>query len=115
MEDDLEYLRQNAFEFTLTINPGAGSFTTPQETTTYHGDRTENEAAEDWISSEQRDEAYRTGRYVEGRVYPCGSVSSFSFYGTSISDVVAACARECRDEQSRWMSNGMTPHSPIIR
>ncbi|TPM58946.1 hypothetical protein FJ959_08705 [Mesorhizobium sp. B2-2-4] len=109
--DDLAYLQRNAFEFILNVNPGACCFTTPREETIYR-DETEESVAEDWISFEQRDEAYRTGRFLSAQVYPCGSVSFYRFYGTSAEDVISACAKVCRDEQERWRNNGSEPFSP---
>lgn len=100
--ENLEYLRANAFEFTLTVNPHAGCHD--------HVDAyLEDDCDDDWVSRDQREEAYRTGHFVRGQLYPNGSVTFFTLNGTKIEDVVAGLADICRTEQARFRGNGMDP------
>lgn len=104
LAENLEYLRLNAFEFSLEINPHAGYHTPIDE----HLDlgRDSGDCDEDWISREQREEAYRTGHFVEGRVYPNGSVSFYTSRGSDIEAIVAELAECCRKDQARYLAAG---------
>lgn len=104
---DLAYLQVDAFEFSLEINPHAGVYDTPED-----HDQICNRDLDDWLSADQRNEAYRTGRFVRGFVYPCGSVSFYAVQGTDLPAVVATCARLCREEQDRWRAGGNEPSRP---
>ena len=97
---DLAYLSAEAFEFTLTFNPGAGCFDSRDDYCA--DDRLFGRPSPDWVSDGQRRQALADGKIVEGRVYPCGSVSFFLFAGASVADVVSACATACREERARW-------------
>ena len=104
---NLEYLRLNAFEFTLSINPHAGCHTPIDEHCGSYGQIPDD--GSDWISREQQEEAYRTGHFVEGRVYPNGSVSFYTTYGMDISAVVAEMVECCQKDQARWRATGHEP------
>lgn len=95
--DDLEYLSKEAFEFSLQINPHAGGHETVEDWLAHFGDD-----SEDWISLAQRTEAVSTGKFIVGQVYPNGSVSYFSAYGTNVEDVVRKCADLCKKDRDRY-------------
>lgn len=103
--ENLNYLRQEAFEFSLEINPHAGC----HETLADHFSFGSGDNAEDWVAPEQRAEAYRTGHFVEGRVYPSGSVSFYTLRGNDIEAIVTELARLCREDQARYRANGYDP------
>jgi len=104
LAENLEYLRLNAFQFHLEINPHA-SYHEPIDEHLDTG-RDSGDCDDDWISREQREEAYRTGHFVDGRVYPNGSVSFYTSRGTNIEAIVAALAECCRNDQARYTKAG---------
>jgi hypothetical protein len=99
-------LQAHAYEFSLEINPHAGVADTPAE----HDDLYARET-DVWLSSEQRDEAYRTGLFVRGYVNACGD-RSYIRQGTDLASVAAACARHCREEHERLRGSGQEPRRP---
>lgn len=95
LAEDLEYLRKEAFQFDLTVNPHS----------VFHeriDEFLKEDETESWISQEQQQEAYRTGRFVNCTVYPNGSVTFWEINGTSIEDVVRFCAETCRSDRARY-------------
>lgn len=109
LADDLEYLARHAFSFTLEINPHAPFHSTITEQLVEASCMPDQ--ADDWVSPEQRAEAYRTGRFVEGQCYPNGSVSFDTLRGTNIAEVIHAMAAECRIDNARWTAQGDHPIS----
>lgn len=103
LNENLEYLQREAFEFSLTINPHAAGHEPVDE----YFDADDSD--DNWVSREQREEAYRSGHFVKGQLYPNGSVTFFTLYGTQIEDVVACLVDICRKEQARFRGNGMDP------
>ena len=103
LAEDLAYLGENAFEFTLEINPEAGSHPGAEELERAD----ENEA---WLSPEERERAWATGRWVRAWLYPCGGVTSWRLAAAGVEAVVSEAARICRLEIDRW--NASMPHSP---
>ncbi len=102
LAENLEYLRQNAFEFSLSVNPHAGCHDTIADYFNFGL----ADHADDWVSPEQRAEAYRTGHFVQGRVYPCGSVSFFVHRGSDIEAIVAKLVEVCRTDRARYTAGG---------
>ncbi len=97
MDNDLDYLLNEAFSFDLELNPHSIYFERVED---YFG-------AEDddcWISEEGKAEAILSQKVVLGRVYPDGSVTSHVVLGADIASVVSECATICRRERARYLS-----------
>lgn len=93
--DDLIYLQNEAFEFSIEINPHAGVH---EKVENYF----DEDDLEDWISPEQRDQAVASQKCVRGQIYPNGSVSFFTVLGVDVLEVVRKCAELCREDRARW-------------
>ncbi len=93
--EDLNYLKEFAYSFSIELNPHAGFHETIADQLTDVDD-----SDEDWISREQREQAYATGVYIEGRLYINGSVSFYLVRGTECEDVIRKLADYCREEFS---------------
>lgn len=100
LAQDLAYLAREAFSFSLEVNPHAP----PHSKIDEHLFEVD---ADDWLSPEQREEAYRTGRFISAQVYPCGSVGFFLFLGTDAAALVAACAGACREDREEYKRQGL--------
>ena len=109
LHDDLEYLRTAAFEFHLEINPHAACSTPIDD---FHAGDGQGYDPDDWLSDVDHAEALRTGRFVHGHVYPCGSVGFFSISGQDVAAVTAWCAARCREDQAEYHAQGLEPGTP---
>lgn len=109
--NDLTYLQSHAFSFSLSVNPHAPFHQTMDE-------ELEADSRDDWISEEEFHTAYATGKYIEGILYPLGSVSFYTLYGVDAGRIITAAASLLRDELSRtateehFDSRAFTPCAP---
>lgn len=96
--EDLKFLQENAFHFSLEVNPHAPFHDTMvEELGTHRGEDDE----EDWLSAEDRRAAYNSGKYIECSLYPLGSVSFYTLRGTNADDLIAAAAKQLREDLKR--------------
>jgi len=91
--NDLAFLQEHAFNFSLEVNPHAPFHNTVAE------EMADNEC-QDWTSEQDRETAYKTGKYIEGRLYPYGSVSFYTIAGVDAAQIITACADILRKELS---------------
>lgn len=96
LAENLAYLQQNAFEFTLNFNPQATCFDSAADFDNW------GDCGPSWVDEDQRKQAYETGRFIDAQVYPCGSVSFYQIAGTDLESIVAEMAKCCREDIESW-------------
>lgn len=89
-DTNLDYLRREAYQFSLNINPHnhAGQTVVEFVAASDGNDR--------WLSIEQCQEAIDHGLFVEGLVGALPGGGVIQILGTDMPSVVAECARVCR-------------------
>lgn len=107
--EDLAYLRDQAFSFTLDFNPHAVFHASVDEDCWPDGDKDLG----DWLSPGDYEQAIATGRYVSARVYPAGSVGFYALYGQDVEALVARMAKACREDLRDYARQGLKSFAPV--
>lgn len=108
---DLIYLQEHAFNFTLAINPHAPFHNTIAE-------ELPDDQHQYWTSEDARQTAYKTGKYIDGTLYPYGSVSFYTICGIDAAQIITVAAEILREDLKNYEggkhmeSRAFTPIDP---